>query len=104
MCLALIVENKSMRHSLGKRVGVFGRLSRIPMIHLTLHVSALLQSLRPFSLFPTPFPAIFFLTHGFSPSLIFGSDGSSDIGTNTSPDAYNGAGLKAIVSSLTLQL
>lgn len=46
ICLALIVENK------WKMVGGVGRFSRTPMIHLTRYVSALLQSLRPFSLFP----------------------------------------------------
>ncbi len=71
MCLALIVENKSMRHSLGKRVGGVGRFSRTPMIHLTLYVSALLQSLRPFSLFPTPFSCYLFSLCNFFHRLSF---------------------------------
>lgn len=71
MCLALIVENKSMRHSLGKRVGGVGRFSRTPMIHLTLYVSALLQSLRPFSLFPTPFSCYLFSLCNFLHRLSF---------------------------------
>lgn len=99
MHLALIVGNKSMRHSLGRRVGGgVGRFSRAPMIHLTLYVSALLQSLLPCYIFPTPLSCYLFslCAFFFSPSLIFGSDRSSDIGTNTSPDAYKVAGLKAI--------
>lgn len=105
MRLALIVENKSMRHSLGRRVGggcweIF-QSPHDPFDSICVNSVAITSSLL--SLLHSPFLLSFFRMHVFSPSLIFGSDGS-DIGTNASPDASDGAGLKAIVSSLTLQL
>jgi len=56
-----IVENKSMRHSLGEGwVGDVGRFSRAPMIHLTLCVSSVAITSSPL---PFPYARFFDVSH-----------------------------------------